>query len=367
MKKIKVLYVITSTGFGGAERLLLSYLKLLDRSKYDFYVCSLREKPDDLQKELSEYSHLINLKIKNKFNVLVVPKLIKVINRIEPDIIHTHLFQARFYTTIAHFFSKKPILITHKHNNVNLIKHNIFIILEMISIFFNDKVIAISNAVAQSLIKLEFVPSKKIFILHNGIDFQKFYKIADNKPISSSSKITIGVVCRLERQKGILYLLLAMKIILAKFPTAKLEIVGDGSLLEELEKFSKKIGISNSVKFFGKFADVIPFYKRMNIFVLPSIYEGFGIVLLEAMAAGVPVVATSVDGVKEVVNDGEDGVLVRPKDPQAIADAVIKIIENDQLTERLVMTGYRRAELFDIREHVFKLHNFYNNLLGVES
>jgi glycosyltransferase involved in cell wall biosynthesis len=237
----------------------------------------------------------------------------------------------------------------------------------MISIFFNDKVIAISNAVARSLMKVEFVSQKKIFILHNGIDFNKFNKIADKKVISPNNDIIIGVVCRLEPQKGILYLLLAMKIILAKFPSAKLEIVGDGSLLNELTEFSKKLGISNSVKFFGKFADVIPFYKRMNVFVLPSIYEGFGIVLLEAMAAGVPVVATNVDGIKEVVTHGENGILVQPKDPQAIADAVIKIIENDQLSERLVMTGYKRAELFDIKEHVHKLHNFYQNLLGVES
>jgi len=367
MKQKKILYVITSTGFGGAERLLLSYLKLLDHSTYKFYVCSLRDKPNDLEKELSQYSSLTSLRVKNKFNPVVIPRLIKLINEIKPDIIHTHLFQARFYTSIARFFTHKTLLITHKHNNVNLVKHNVFILLEMISIFFNDKVIAISNAVARSLMKVEFVSEKKIFVLHNGIDFQKFNKIADKKVISTNNDIIIGLVCRLEPQKGILYLLLAMKIILAKFPTAKLEIVGDGSLMNELIKFSKKIGISNSVKFFGKFADVIPFYKRMNVFVLPSIYEGFGIVLLEAMAAGVPVVATNVDGIKEVVTHGENGILVQPKDPQAIADAVIKIIENDQLTERFVMTGYKRAELFDIKEHVFKLHNFYQNLLGVES
>lgn len=367
MDKIKVLYVITSTGFGGAERLLLAYLKLLDRNVYDFHVCSLLEKPDDLQDEISKYSKLTNLKSTNRFNPVVIPKLAKLIKQIKPDIIHTHLFQARFYTTVARFFSGPVNLITHKHNNVNLIKHNIFIVFEMISIFFNNKVIAISQSVAQSLRKFEFVSSKKIFVLHNGIDFDRFNKIASNKAILPGKEIIIGLVCRLEPQKGISYLLLAMRTILAKFPNTKLEIVGDGSLRQELEEFSKKLGISNSVKFFGKFADVIPFYKRMNIFVLPSIYEGFGIVLLEAMAAGVPVVATNVDGIKEVVTDGKNGVLVKPKDPDAIADAVIKLIENDKLSERLVMAGYRRAESFDMKQHIFKLHNFYNNLLGVKS
>ncbi|MBP1683737.1 MAG: glycosyltransferase [Ignavibacteriaceae bacterium] len=105
----------------------------------------------------------------------------------------------------------------------------------------------------------------------------------------------------------------------------------------------------------------------MNVFVLPSLYEGFGIVLLEAMAAGIPVVATNVDGIKEVVIDGDCGILIPPKNPEAIADAVLNIIENPQLAEKLVDAGLKRSKLFDIREHVMKLDNFYANLLGAES
>lgn len=367
MKKIKVLYVITSTGYGGAERLLLSHLKLLDQKEYHFYVCSLLDKPDDLQNEISKYADITNLGLSNKFNPKVIPKLVKLINKIKPDIIHTHLFQARFYTAIASIFSESTILITHKHNNVNLRKHNIFVIFERLGITFYDKVVAISQAVAMSLKRYEFVPSKKIFILHNGIDIDKFNGIKASRRISDKNQVVIGIVCRLEPQKGIIYLLLAVRIVLAKFPNVKLEIVGDGSLLEYLEEYSKNLGISNSVKFFGKFADVIPFYKRMDVFVLPSLYEGFGIVLLEAMASGIPIVATNVDGINEVVVDGESGILVPPKNPEAIADAVLKIIENDQLAERLIMRGYERAKSFDIKEHVYKLHNFYKKLLGVES
>jgi glycosyltransferase involved in cell wall biosynthesis len=367
MEKIKVLYVITSTGFGGAERLLLSHLKLLDHKKYKFFVCSLREKPDDLFIEISQYAETSNLKIKNKFNPVAVLSLIKLFRKIDPDIIHSHLFQARFYSTVAHFFYHRPVLITHKHNNVNPKKHNIFIFFEMISILFNKKVIAISNSVKKSLNKYELIPSNKIFVLQNGIDHQKFSRIANSKIISNNNQIIIGTVCRLEEQKGIRYLLLAMKTILTKFPTVQLEIVGYGTLLNELKELTQKLRISNSVKFFGKFAEVIPFYKRMNIFVLPSVYEGFGIVLLEAMAAGVPVVATNVDGITEVVIDRESGLLVPPKNPEAIANAVIKIIENSELGEKLVMEGYKRSALFDIKEHVIKLDNFYKKLLAIKS
>ena len=95
--------------------------------------------------------------------------------------------------------------------------------------------------------------------------------------MTSSNEIVIGTVGRLEKVKGINYLLLAMKMILAKFPEARLEIVGDGSQTAELKQNSKKLGISNSVFFFGKFTDVIPFYNKMDVFVLPSILEGFGI------------------------------------------------------------------------------------------
>ncbi|MBK9099574.1 MAG: glycosyltransferase [bacterium] len=366
-KKIKILYVITSLGIGGAERLLLSYLKLLDHKKYDFHVIALWEKPDELLKDISEYCEVTILKIQSRFSPLVVFQLAKLFKQQNPDIIHSHLFQARFYAAIAHLISKRGILVTHKHNNVNPKKHNIFLLLEMISIFLSKKVIAISNSVKKSLNRYELIPSKKIFVLHNGVDYDKFFKIADSNKILKENPIIIGTVCRLEPQKGISYLLLAMKIILTKFPSVKLEIVGDGSLLHELEALAKKIGISNSVKFFGKFADVIPFYKRMHVFVLPSLYEGFGIVLLEAMASGIPVIATNVDGIKEVVVDGESGILIPAKNPEAIADAVLNIIENPQLAEKLVDAGVKRSKLFDIREHVMKLDNFYANLLGAES
>jgi len=367
MEKIKILYVITSLGLGGAEKLLFSYLKNLDKKKYSLYVCCFREKPDDLLEEMSEYAKIINLKIKNRFNPVIIFYILKLIREIKPDIIHTHLFQARFYATVAHLVYNRSILITHKHNKVNLKKHNIFILLEMISIFFNKKVIAISESVKNSLIRYEFVQSKKIFVVHNGIDYQKFYKTANAKFFSNKNPLIIGTVCRLEKQKGIRYLLLAMNSILAKFPNVQLEIVGDGSLLEKLEELSENLGISNSVKFFGKFADVIPFYKRMDIFILPSIYEGFGIVLLEAMAAGVPVIATNVDGITEVVIDGESGILIPPKNPEVIADAVFKIIENPHLAKSLVNEAFKRSEMFDIKEHVMKIDNFYRNLLGVES
>lgn len=367
MVKTRILYVITSLGLGGAEKLLLSYLKKLDHNKYKFYVCSLREKPDELLFEISKYAEVTNLHISNRFNPNVIFHLLKLIRKVKPDIIHTHLFQARFYTTIAYLFYKNSILITHKHNNVNPRKHNIFIILEMLSILFNKKVIAISQSVKNSLIKYEFVSEKKIYVIPNGIDYQKFSNSANSSSFSDKKPIIIGTICRLERQKGISYLLLAMKIILAKFPDLQLEIVGDGTLSGELKDFSRKLGISNSVKFFGKFADVIPFYKKMNVFVLPSLYEGFGIVLLEAMAAGVPIVATNVDGIKEVVVDGVSGILVPPKNPEAIASAVTKIIESHHLARNLVDEGLKRCKLFDIKEHVTKIDNFYTNLSGVES
>ena len=161
MVKIKILYVITSTGFGGAERLLLSHLKMLDHKKYDFFVCCLREKPDDLLQEISNYAQVTNLRIKNRFNPVVIKELIKIFGKIKPDIIHTHLFQARFYASLAHLFYNQSILITHKHNKVNLVKHNGFILLEMISIFFNKKVIAISESVKKSLKSYELVPARE--------------------------------------------------------------------------------------------------------------------------------------------------------------------------------------------------------------
>lgn len=367
MNKKRLLYIITSLGYGGAERLLLSYIRDLDKNKYEFYVCSLREKPDELQEEVSKYATMINLKIRNRFNPFVIIRLIQLYKKIKPNIIHTHLFQPRFYGTIAFLFYRRAIIITQKHNSVTFKKHNLFLPLEMISMLLNDKVIAISESVKRSLMKYEFIPQNKIRVIPNGFDYEKFYKVGSAKIISKDQEIIIGTVCRLEEQKGIVYLLKAMKIVLMKYPNAQLEIVGDGSLLEKLKRLSYRLGISNSVIFFGKFADVIPFYKRMNIFVLPSIYEGFGIVLLEAMAAGIPIVSTNVDGITEVVVNGESGILVPPKNYEAIANAIINLIENPNLVSKLIDKGFERAKLFDIKKHISQMDEFYEELLGVKS
>lgn len=367
MSKTKILYVITSLGLGGAENLLLSYLRKLDNTKYSFHVCCFREKPDDLLTEISKYAQVTNLNVKNRFNPLIVFDLIRLINSQKPDIIHTHLFQPRIYTTIANVFSRRTILITHKHNRVNPIKHNIFIILEMLSSIFNKKIIAISQSVKESLQNYEFIPGKKIVVLPNAIEYQIFNESANFRDEIGRNEHTIGTIGRLEKQKGIEYLLLAMRQILSKFPDAKLEIIGDGSQAGKLKSLCEKLCISNSVFFFGKFVDVIPFYRRMDVFVLSSIYEGFGIVLLEAMASAVPVVATNVGGVKEVVSDMSSGLLVPSKNPAAIANAVVQIFENQELAKRLSDEGMKRAKLFDINEHINKLDSLYTNLLGEES
>jgi glycosyltransferase involved in cell wall biosynthesis len=367
MKKINVLYVITSLGIGGAEKLLLSYLKGLYSEKFNFYVYTLRDKPDDLKSEISAYSEVRSLGIKNKFNPLVVFKLWKAIKVVQPQIIHTHLFQPRIYTTISHFFIRKGILITHKHSIVNPRKHHFFIFLEMICILLNTKVLAISQSVKRSLHRYEFIPERRIFVLPNSIDLNEFSSIRQNKALSLQKTIILGSVGRIEKSKGLNYLLLAIVKILKRYPNTKLEIVGDGSALEDLKALSKKLKISNSVKFFGKLANPIPAYSRMSIFILPSILEGFGIVLLEAMAAGIPVIASNVDGIKEVVVDGESGILVPPKNSDAIADAVFKIIEQPQLASNLVEEGLLRAKLFDVNSHLKNLENFYYSLLGAES
>ena len=366
MNKKKILFVITSLGYGGAERLLIHYVSKLNKNKYDFLVCSLRDKPDDLLPDISIYTAVKKLNLNSRFNPFIVFRLIRLFKEFKPDLIHTHLFQPRIYATIAYLFYRNSILITQKHNNVNAIKHNIFLFLEMFCIFINKKVIAISESVKNSLIKFEHVSPKKIYVLPNCIDYQHFNNTSISSEELNKRDIIVGTVGRLERQKGVKYLILAMKIILSRYPDAMLDIIGDGSQLPKLRKLAEKIGISNSVKFFGKFGDVKPFYNKMDIFVLSSIYEGFGIVLLEAMASGLPIVATNVDGIKEVVSDMKSGILVPSKNPQAIADAVIKLIENPQLRSSFIYEGYKRAKIFDVQDHVMKLDNFYSTLLKTE-
>ncbi len=205
-------------------------------------------------------------------------------------------------------------------------------------------IIPISQAVNKQLAKLG-VAGKNTKVIYPGVDLGKFDIIRRNFQKKFQEKFIIGTISRLEKEKGIEYLLQAVKLALPLIPNLSLVIVGDGSLKHNLEWLAKKLEIDHLTQFVGFQKAIAKWYPLFDLFVLPSaIRESFGIVLVEALSFEVPVIASQIGGVGEIVEDTKTGYLVQPRDHKALSEKIIHVYKNYRLAEETARNGRKKSE-----------------------
>ena len=213
---------------------------------------------------------------------------------------------------------------------------------------FTKRIVAVSEATARFLKDERGVPEDRIQVIPYGVDLTKYTTEKSTrmrKELGFSPKETIvGVVARLEPQKGHVYLIEAAQKIIDMFPRVKFVFIGKGGLREELEEKIRKAGLSEHFVFLGFREDVSMVLRAVDIFALPSLFEGLPNVVLEAMAAGKPVVASAVDGSVEAVVEGETGFLSPPKDTDALAQALLRLLKDPDLARQMGLNGRKRVE-----------------------
>jgi len=205
-------------------------------------------------------------------------------------------------------------------------------------------VVAISQAVKGQLVALG-VPEKRIKVIYPGVDLGKVDIALRNFEKKFKHDFIIGTICRLEPEKGIEYLLQAVKIALPLIPNLSLQIVGDGQIKHNLEWLAKKLEIEGQIQFVGFQKSTERWYPLFDLFVLPSaLRESFGISLVEALSFQVPVLASRIGGVKEVIEEGKTGFLANPRDAQDLAEKIIYIYKNYQLAKETAQAGRQKVE-----------------------
>jgi len=204
-----------------------------------------------------------------------------------------------------------------------------------------DAYIAVSEGVKAELVSMGVDPSK-IFLIYNGADLRFF----DSIKVQEFEHPTVCYVGHLEARKNVLDLIEAFSIVLMEISNAKLMIVGGGPLFREAKKMVKELKIHDKVVFIGKasFEESAKVMKSSHVLVLPSLIEGFGLVLAEANACYKPVIAYDVPCVREVVKDGVNGFLIRPRDTKELADKIIKVLSDDTLRRRMGYEGRKLVE-----------------------
>jgi glycosyltransferase involved in cell wall biosynthesis len=324
-KKIKILYLITSTSVGGAEIILKHLVNFLDKEKFAPLVVSVVP-IGEIGKEIIAGGFTVkSLVMKNKLDFLVFWRFLQMIKKERPDIIHAHMFHAIILARLAKLFFKKIKVIStiHSENIGGWWREKILGATD----FLSDYSTAVSGGVTALMIKKGVAPADKIMTIYNGIDLASVIRVDSNFDLRKKFNLANDVkiilnVGRLSPVKGLDVLLAAVKKLNQTGVKLALVLAGDGPERKNLEELAAALKISQKVFFVGWQKNVSNYLAAADLFVLPSRREAFGIVILEAQAVGVPVVATALSGPREIIKDGETGFLVAKADAAELAEKI---------------------------------------------
>ncbi len=276
-------------------------------------------------------------------DLLVFQRLCGLLRRLRPDLLHIHGFKAALAGLPAARLARVPVLVT-AHNYP---AHGAFRYVPAAWKILGDgntHYIAVSGALAGELAALG-IPRERITVIHNGIDAASFEAAAAGRParFQPGREMVVGTAARFAVQKGLSYFLEAAAALAPLFPQMRFLVAGDGPERPAMERLACRLGLSGRLSFCGHIDDLPRRLAGVDIFVLPSLTEGFSLALLEAAAAGCAVVATRVGGIPEVIVNWVHGLLVPPADAVALARAVAALARNPALARRLALAGCERV------------------------
>jgi len=359
---MKILHVTSSLDIGGIERLLVNLCQVNDYSLSNITIVIINNHFDNklLQDIKNTPARIIclNRYRGKRYNIaLYIYKLRKILREIQPDIIHYHThFSLTFGVLASAFLKIKRVYTLH---NLKLYSHRGLSLL--VAIKTTDLLIAISEAVKESFLKnINYKQLVKITVIPNGIDLDHFK--ARRKLVMD--RLRIICIARLNHEdKGQDILLKALSILKDKRYDYRCVFIGEGESEVYLKHLSKNLGLTSCVCFCGKKNNIADLLAASNLFVLPSRFEGFGISIIEAMAAGVPVIASDVGGIKEIIQDQHNGLLFKSEDSADLANQ-IELISNDKaLMQRIRTNALSMIHKYSIRNMNNAYYNAYRLLL----
>ncbi|MGG3478579.1 glycosyltransferase [Peribacillus frigoritolerans] len=347
MKKIKILHVIPDFGTGGAEKLVLDLLSNYDKSKFTMAVLSLYNKSNTIyEKQLEKKGvEVFYLGKKPGIDISMINKIIKIFKKYNPAVIHTHRYVVR-YTLIPSVLLRIPIRIHTVHNIAEKELDRIGIKLQNIAYrFFNYIPVAISTSVKNSITDLYKIKSD-IPLINNGIDIEKYIFKGIKKNSGIINLIHIG---RFSPQKNHDFLIDVFSRVAKEKSNVRLRLVGDGELRKHIEDKVKFMGIVDRVEFLGIREDIPNLLAESDIFLMSSDWEGLPLTLLEAMASGLPIVATKVGGIPDVAKHNSNAILVPRKNKELFYKAIVNLIEDFDLRNSMSEKSFLLSREFDIR------------------
>jgi glycosyltransferase involved in cell wall biosynthesis len=322
--------------------------------------------------------------IRKTYDLMAAFRLRDLILREEIQVLHTHGMLVNIVGRIASLMVPELISISTVHltrelaaggraeNILQGLKGKYYRVLDNLTATVNDRVIAVSESVRQDLISQGVTP-EHIRVIRNGIELDHRGDSLDGRNQRDRKKreldigngLVVGTITRFSKQKDVHTLLHAMSNVAREYPDIRCLIVGDGEGRRELEDLSYRLALNGNVTFLGYREDAREILDIFDVFVLSSLWEGLPLVVLEAMAASKPVVATRVPGTAEAVVDGETGTLVPLRDSGGLAESIMRLLGDQRLSQRMGEAGKRRVErYFRVERMVDETEKLYMDLMA---
>ena len=392
MGKTRVIHIITRLDKGGSAETTLHIVSSLNMEKYDVFLAhglSRESNMSIMEKEVVESDLLLaeakgvrvfalpslvrRLSFKN--DLLAFINIYRLIKRIRPHIVHTHTSKAGLLGRLASFLARVPIIIHTPHGHVfhsyyGPVMTKVFVFAEKILSFITDKITALTNRERDEHLEEGIASIEKYVVIHSGVMLDRLMNmnidagaVRGEFGIAQDSNV-IGVVGRLVPIKGHKYLVSAAKRIIKEFRNTVFVFVGDGYLSSRLERQAESVGVRKNIIFTGWRKDAVEILDLFDILVLPSLNEGMGKVLVEGMALGKPIIASNVGGIIDLVRNGENGILVPPGDSDALGEAILQLLKDKNLSEKLGKNGKAMVyPEFDASVMVKQIDDLYESLL----
>jgi glycosyltransferase involved in cell wall biosynthesis len=367
-RKINVIHLVEELTIGGLEKILTAIVLNLDKEKHNVSVWCLREGGFFANKLVKEGIDVKVLHISSSRNPLSIYKLYKLLKSHKFDIIHTHAYSAGTIGRISAFLAGVPVIISHNHSVYDYY-NRYYHFVEWFLSHITDKIICVSDIVKKFANETQRINAGKLITIHNGIDSE--YTVSEKRTSGLRKELdipadhsVISTIAHMEEHKGIKYLLESASLLLQSRNDISFLLVGEGALKEELKILCADLKIEKNVIFAGERSDISEILSLSDIFVLPSLREGLGLAILEAMACGKPVIATNVGGIPEIVKDGVSGILVSPRDPEALHTAMKELLDDKEMQKKMGANGEKVCnEKFNSKVMVGQIENLYDFLL----
>ena len=362
--RLRVVHIIETLAMGGAERMVTEIACRLDRRRFEPCVVALHGRAD-LKPRLEANGVSVTLvgtsPARNPVGCL--RSLRVTLARLAPDLVHTHLYYANVMGRLAAIGTRARVVTTLHNPDYSYEGRSTLLFrskkaLDRFTGRRNAALVAVSQAVAADYER--HMGWRAIRVIPNGIDVEEFGGAATPlKEVWPSPDLRLLAIGRLHPQKGHAVLLDALRLLATEGVKAGLVVAGEGPLREALAAQAVSAGLDGRVRLIGRSQNVRGLLAAAEVFVFPSLYEAFGLALLEAMAAGCPVVASRVGGIPEIVEDGASGLLVPPGDAAALAKAIRRLAQDRTCRVRLGAAARDRARRFDVGRTVEELERLY--------